>query len=86
MTVDLRVEVGIVIHFKLAIELKCFPTRPEIKTETAQTCIEIIALLCQACGITGPVTLRPYLFLSDEEKAAGRLAPRQIARRSGKEC
>jgi hypothetical protein len=39
----------------------------------------IIALMCQACGISGPVTLRPYLFLSDEERAAGRLAPRQIA-------
>ena len=39
----------------------------------------IISLLCQACGISGPVTLRPYLFLSDEERAAGRIAPRQIA-------
>ena len=39
----------------------------------------IISLLCQACGISGEVKLRPYLFLSDEERAAGRLAPRQIA-------
>jgi hypothetical protein len=39
----------------------------------------IIALMCQACGISGPVTLRPYLHLSDEERAAGRIAPRQIA-------
>jgi len=39
----------------------------------------IIALMCQACGISGPVTLRPYLYLSDEERAAGRLAAKQIA-------
>ena len=39
----------------------------------------IIALMCQACDITGPVTLRPYLHLTDAERAAGRLAPRQIA-------
>ena len=39
----------------------------------------IISLMCQACDISGPVTLRPYLHLSDEERAAGRLAPRQIA-------
>lgn len=39
----------------------------------------IIALMCEACGISGPVTLRPYLHLSDAEREAGRLAPRQIA-------
>lgn len=39
----------------------------------------IIALMCQACGISGPVTLRPYLVLSDEERAVGRVGPRQIA-------
>ena len=39
----------------------------------------IISLMCQSCDITGPVTLRPYLHLSGEERAAGRLAPRQIA-------
>ena len=39
----------------------------------------IISLMCQSCDITGPVTLRPYLYLSDAERAAGRIAPRQIA-------
>jgi len=39
----------------------------------------IIALMCQACGISGPVTLRPYLHLSDDEREVGRIAPRQIA-------
>lgn len=39
----------------------------------------IIALICQACGVTGPVTARPYLYLRDDERAAGRIAPRQIA-------
>jgi hypothetical protein len=38
----------------------------------------IIALMCQACGLDGPVTLRPYLWLSARERAAGRLTPRQI--------
>ena len=39
----------------------------------------IIALMCQSCGISGPVTLRPYLHLSNAEREAGRLAPNQIA-------
>jgi hypothetical protein len=39
----------------------------------------IIALMCEACGLDGPVTLRPYLRLSDRERAVGRLATRQIA-------
>lgn len=38
----------------------------------------IIALMCASAGITGPVTLRPYLHLSDAERAAGRGAARQI--------
>lgn len=39
----------------------------------------IIALLCEACGISGPVSLRPYLALTDAERSAGRLRPRQLA-------
>ena len=39
----------------------------------------IISLMCQSCDISGPVTLRPYLSLADDERAAGRLAPRQLA-------
>lgn len=39
----------------------------------------LIACLCAAAGISGPVALRPYLALSDDERASGRLAPRQIA-------
>ena len=39
----------------------------------------ILALLCHACGITGDVTLRPYLHLTESERNAGRLRPRQIA-------
>jgi hypothetical protein len=38
----------------------------------------IIASMCASCEITGDVTLRPYLHLTDEERAAGRLAPRQL--------
>jgi len=39
----------------------------------------IISCMCQRAGLTGPVTLRPYMTLSPAEKDAGRLAARQIA-------
>jgi ADP-heptose:LPS heptosyltransferase len=39
----------------------------------------IIALMCQACDISGPVTLRPYLHLSADEREIGRIGKRQIA-------
>ena len=35
--------------------------------------------MCQHADITGQIELRPYLWLTDQEKAAGRIAPRQIA-------
>jgi hypothetical protein len=38
----------------------------------------IIALMCQACGITGPVRLRPYLTLSEAERRAAGAGGRQI--------
>lgn len=39
----------------------------------------ILAIMCQRCGISGPVTLRPYLHLTEQERLKGRLAKRQIA-------
>ena len=39
----------------------------------------LIALMCQKAGITGPVTLRPYLTLTSAEAERGRVADRQIA-------
>lgn len=39
----------------------------------------IIAQICQSCGVDGTVTLRPYLHLSEEERAAGRIGPNVIA-------
>ncbi len=39
----------------------------------------ILALMCASCGISGPVTLRPYLTLTDSERANGRIAQKQIA-------
>ena len=39
----------------------------------------LIALICQKAGITGEIALRPYLALTPEETAGGRLVPRQIA-------
>jgi hypothetical protein len=59
MTIDLRVEVRIVIHFELAINLKRFPTGPEIETEAAETRIDIVALLFQHCQ-TLPTGLAVY--------------------------
>jgi Glycosyltransferase family 9 (heptosyltransferase) len=39
----------------------------------------IIAMMCHLSGITGPVALRPYFQLREEEQSFGRLSPRQIA-------
>jgi hypothetical protein len=39
----------------------------------------IISVMCQKAGITGTITLRPYLFLDDGELAQGRLSDRQVA-------
>ena len=39
----------------------------------------LISILCQRAGITGSVTLRPYLTLTAGERERGRLAPRQVA-------
>ena len=39
----------------------------------------IIARMCESVGLTGQVALRPYVHLTESEKAAGRLAPRQVA-------
>jgi len=39
----------------------------------------IIACMCQAAGIGGPIDLRPYLALHQHERGRGRLAARQIA-------
>lgn len=39
----------------------------------------LISLMCQAAGITGSVDLRPYLTLTEAERAAGRLVDRQAA-------
>jgi hypothetical protein len=38
----------------------------------------IIAEMCALAGLTGSVALRPYLHLTDAERAAGRKFPRQI--------
>jgi len=39
----------------------------------------LISIMCQKAGITGTVTLRPYLHLTAEEKSRGVRAPRQVA-------
>jgi len=39
----------------------------------------ILIHLCRLAGISGPVELRPYIFLSPTELAAGRLGENQVA-------
>jgi len=39
----------------------------------------IIAEMCRLAGLHGRISLRPYFFLTDAERAAGALHPRQIA-------
>jgi ADP-heptose:LPS heptosyltransferase len=41
-----------------------------------------ITAMCVAAGLTGEVVLRPHLYLRPEERARGRLAPRQIVLQS----
>jgi ADP-heptose:LPS heptosyltransferase len=39
-----------------------------------------IAIMCETAGIEGEVELRPYVFLTDQEKRAGKVVPRpQVA-------
>jgi ADP-heptose:LPS heptosyltransferase len=42
----------------------------------------ILIRLCRLAGVTGPVELRPYIFLTAAELAAGRLAENQVALQS----
>ncbi|MEX0774377.1 MAG: glycosyltransferase family 9 protein [Phycisphaeraceae bacterium] len=39
----------------------------------------LITRMCQRLDITGEIDLRPYLFLSPQERRRGQLAPKQIA-------
>lgn len=39
----------------------------------------VLIRLCRLAGVTGPVELRPYIFLTAAELAAGRLAENQVA-------
>ncbi|MEI9898288.1 MAG: glycosyltransferase family 9 protein [Chthoniobacter sp.] len=38
----------------------------------------VLIKICRVAGISGPIALRPYLFLTSEEVAAGRLAENQM--------
>src|SRR5208283_4382119 len=39
----------------------------------------VLIRMCRLAGVTGPVELRPYIFLTAAELAAGRLAENQVA-------
>jgi ADP-heptose:LPS heptosyltransferase len=42
----------------------------------------ILIKICRLAGLTGPVALRPYLFLTPEELAGGKLARKQMVMQS----
>jgi hypothetical protein len=52
------------------------PTRPERDLLPTR---HIIAEMCRIAGLTGTVTLRPYLTLTDAERRGGRRVERQVA-------
>ena len=56
--------------------LQSDPARPERELLPPR---HILAEMCRLAGLRGPVTLRPYLYLTPEEKAQGARCPRQIA-------
>jgi len=39
----------------------------------------VLIRMCRLAGVAGPVELRPYIFLSEAELAAGKLAENQVA-------
>jgi hypothetical protein len=41
--------------------------------------MHILAVMCEMTGITGDISLRPYLHLTERETLFGRFSPRQIA-------
>lgn len=38
----------------------------------------LISIMCAKAGLTGPITLKPYLSLSEDELERGKLLPRQV--------
>lgn len=59
---------------RLSYAVEIEPRRAEIPPK-----VHIIAELCRKAGIQGEIKVRPYLFLTDDEKKAGHLAEKQIA-------
>jgi hypothetical protein len=59
---------------RLSYAVEVIPRKQEIPPD-----IHIIAELCRKAGVRGDVSLRTYVFLTDDEKSAGLLSERQIA-------
>ncbi len=53
--------------------------RDEAADRTVPPSCHIIGRMCELSGVTGAVSLRPYLHLTEAERAAGRLSARQVA-------
>jgi len=56
-----------------------YPGRIAEKDQTPPPSEHLIAVMCRAAGISGRISLRPYVNLTQQERSAGRLKPRQIA-------
>jgi ADP-heptose:LPS heptosyltransferase len=56
-----------------------YATEKVTRKEEIPPDIHIIAELCRKAGICGEVAIRPYIFLTEAERKAGRCAQRQIA-------
>jgi hypothetical protein len=50
-------------------EADCIPAPP----------YPIIARMCKTAGLTGPVDVRTYVYLTEAERSAGKVVPRQVA-------
>ena len=59
---------------RLSYAIEIEPRKEEIPPK-----VHIIAELCRKANIQGEIKIRPYLFLTNEEKKTGRLAENQIA-------
>ena len=59
---------------RLAYAVEIVPKQSEIPVSS-----HILSILCNRAGVTGTIELRPYLYLSEEEKVLGRRHSRQIA-------
>jgi ADP-heptose:LPS heptosyltransferase len=59
---------------RLAYAVEIVPKESEVPVNS-----HILSILCNKAGMNGSIALRPYLYLTEEEKSLGRKSARQIA-------